>query len=481
LSTWLTAWRRRDEPAATDSVLELLVVAGADAGSRFTLEGDEILIGRGEPDSGRIGAIRLTDRSISRRHAFIRRAPDGTIVEPVAGAANPLRVNGHETPRARLAVGDRLELGRVVIEVRARPGLNLTGIADRSPRLAIDASEATELRPMQTQVAELVVLRGPEGLVGTRHPVLLGATRIGRGDDVQIRIPERGVSRVHAELSVEGRGLVLVPRSATNPTLVNGFAVLDRAVLAEGDEIQLADQVVLGVRMTAAGGPLSREAAPAPASGLIHGMARKLELEREIEAFQVMGSFLDVDVVGSRGMKAAGERPEHIIVSFERFRAWVGGICVEFGGQVLNSNGDELMCFFERPPQAVLAGSAILARLAAFNRDQNLLGRPFRFRLGVHTGESLVDLAAGVAYSEVLDLAGHIQKCAEPDSLVISEATLVALPRRIAVTEIDDPRGDAGRLFRVEGRLEAADLAGPEPTQIVGSGPAGSGAGRAGD
>ncbi len=298
---------------------------------------------------------------------------------------------------------------------------------------------------------------------------------------MQIRIPERGVSRVHAELAVEGRGLVLIARSATNPTLVNGFVVLDRAVLAEGDEIQLADQVVLGVRMTSDGSRGSRDAAPAPAAGLIHGMARKLELEREIETFRVMGSFLDVDVVGSRAMKAADERAEHIIVSFERFRAWVGGICVEFGGQVLNSNGDELMCFFERPTQAVLAGSVILARLAAFNREQNLLGRPFRFRLGVHTGESLVDLAAGVAYSEVLDLAGHIQKRAEPDSLVISEATLAALPRPIAVTEIDDPRGDAGRLFRVDGRLEAADLAGPDPTQIVGSGPAGSGAGRAGD
>jgi len=175
-------------------------------------------------------------------------------------------------------------------------------------------------------------------------------------------------------------------------------------------------------------------------------------------------------------MKNAAERPEHIIVSFERFRTWVSGICVEFGGQVLNSNGDELMCFFERPSQAVLAGSAILARLAAFNREQNLLVRPFRFRLGVHTGESLVDLDAGVAYSEVLDLAGHIQKCAEPNSLVISQATLAALPRRIAVTEIDDPRGDAGRLYRVDGALEPADLAGPDPTQIVGSGSAGSGA-----
>lgn len=476
MSTWLTAWRNRDEPGSAESIIELLVVAGADAGARFTLEGEEILIGRGEPESGQVGLIRLTDRSISRRQAFIRRDAGGTFLEQIPGAANKLRVNGVETGRARLVVGDRIELGRVAIEVRARPGLNLTGLnlSGLEPAVPGDsgtsaANERTELRPMPAQAAELVLLRGPEALVGARYPVHPGVTQIGRGDGAHVQIPERGVSRVHAELALEGRTFVLTPRSGTNPTLVNGLAVEGRTVLAVGDEIQLADRVAFELRLASAGGTIARETA-APPSALIHGMARKLELEREIESFNVMGSFLDVDVVASRAMKGGGERPEHIIVSFERFRSWVAGICAELGGQVLNSNGDELMCFFESARQAVLAGSAILERLADFNRDQNRLGRPFRFRLGIHTGVSLVDLEAGVAYSEVLDLAGHIQKCAEPDSLVISQATLEALPRRIAVTEISDPRGDAGRLYRVDGPVRSVDLAGPDPTQVVRSG-----------
>ncbi len=473
MSTWLTAWRNREDPGSADSIIELLVVAGADAGDRFTLEGDEILIGRGEPESGQVGAIRLTDRSISRRQAFIRRDAGGTFLEHIPGAANKLRVNGVETGRARLAAGDRIELGRVAMEVRTRPGLNLTGLnlsglepVEQGEPGECAANEKTELRPMPAQVAELVLLRGPEALVGARYPVHPGVNRIGRGEGAQIRIPELGVSRIHAELAIEGRTLVLMPRSSTNPTLVNGFAVEGRTVLAEGDEIQLADRVVLGLRFASSSRDTARESAATP-SALIHGMARKLELERDIESFNVMGSFLDVDVVASRAMKGGGARPEHIIVSFERFRAYVAEICAALGGQVLNSNGDELMCFFESARQAVLAGSAILERLVDFNREQNLLGRPFRFRLGVHTGVSLVDLAAGVAYSEVLDLAGHIQKCAEPDSLVISEATLEALPRRIAVTEVSDPRGDAGRLYRVDGTVRPADLAGPDPTQVV--------------
>lgn len=481
MSTWLTAWRNREDQGWASGILELLVVAGADAGARFTLEGDEILIGRGEPESGQVGAIRLTDRSISRRQALIRREAGGTILEHISGASNPTRVNGVEASCLRLAVGDRIELGRVVIEVQARPGLNLTGIAEPTglhsappapptpsgKPATIGTAEATELRPMRVQVAELVVLRGPDVLAGERFPVQLGVTRIGRGEDAQVRIPELGVSRLHAELVVEGRSLVLLPRSTTNPTLVNGISVLDRTVLAEGDEIQLADRVVLGLRISAAGRDGSRGVAGGASSGLIHGMARKLDIEREIESFKLMGSFLDVDVVASRAMKGAGERPEYIIVSFERFRSYVSEICREFLGQVLNSNGDELMCFFESADQAVCAGSAILERLDAFNREKNLLGRPFRFRLGVHTGLSLVDLAAGIAYSEVLDLAGHIQKCAEPDTLLISEATLAALPRRIAVSEIVDPRGEAGCFYRVDERVGSRDPGGRESTQLV--------------
>ena len=53
--------------------MELLVVAGADAGNQFTLEGNEVLIGRGQPESGQTDVIRLDDRSISRKQAWIRR------------------------------------------------------------------------------------------------------------------------------------------------------------------------------------------------------------------------------------------------------------------------------------------------------------------------------------------------------------------------------------------------------------------------
>ena len=62
-----------------------------------------------------------------------------------------------------------------------------------------------------------------------------------------------------------------------------------------------------------------------------------------------------------------------------------------------------------------------------FNNEENLLPKPFRLRLGIHTGESLVDRQHGYAYSEVLDTAGHLQKQAETNGLLASKHTYEAL------------------------------------------------------
>jgi class 3 adenylate cyclase len=109
----------------------------------------------------------------------------------------------------------------------------------------------------------------------------------------------------------------------------------------------------------------------------------------------------------------------------------------------------------------VLAGSAILERLADFNRDLNLLSTNFKFRIGIHTGVSLVDLEAGIAYSQVLDTAGHIQKVAEPDALVISQMTMDALPRSIPATPVSKMKGEAGQLYRLDRFLHRSDLEAP--------------------
>ncbi len=492
VSTWLTAWRNRKSQESGVPVMELWVVAGADAGCQFTLEGDEVLVCRGQPETGQTDVVRLQDRSISRRQAWIRRDASGTSITHIESASNPTLVNGREIDTARLSEGDRIEMGRVAIDVHARGGMNLHGLTEimegavreaplggtspeqtrtserlaetttitGSPERVHPEGEVTEIRPMQVHLGELTIVRDVDMAASgrsTTFPIGMGVMRIGRGEGVEVPLAESGVSRLHAEIAVEGGRIVLIQKSRTNETRVNGFPVLDRVELDDGDEIRLADRVVLGVRLNRPGRSSSNAV-----SGSNYGLSRQMEdkiyLDRSIEDYNVMGTFLDIDVVDSRGMKGSGARAEHIIVSFERFRAYVAGICGEWDGQVLNSNGDELMCFFESASSAVLAGSAILERLDDFNRDLNLLSQDFHFRLGAHTGISLVDLAAGIAYSEVLDTAGHIQKQADPDTLFISQTTLESLPQRIPVTPAGELMGERRLLYRIDGTVQLSDL-----------------------
>jgi class 3 adenylate cyclase len=178
-------------------------------------------------------------------------------------------------------------------------------------------------------------------------------------------------------------------------------------------------------------------ATQAPGAGsLAQAMQARIELDQRIEQrFVRLGTFLDVDVVDSYGMKSEETRSERVVVSFERFRAFVGHEIVGQHGQVLNSNGDEVMAFFEKADDAVATARSLLTGLDVFNASQNLLPRPFRVRMGAHIGRSAVDLRAGIAYSPVLDIAGHLQKAAPVGGLMASVELFEALSDRDGFTK----------------------------------------------
>jgi len=398
-----------------------------------------VTIGRGRTAVGRPGEIRLREPSVSLEHARIRLADGSAWLEHVPSATNPTRVNGRSIQRESLAPGDKIELGKAVLELRARDGVTLTTLlAPTDAQLDADLTVPMQVVPPADC---LVLVEGLPELRTRRFELAAPATVIGRAGDCDVVLPEPGVSRRHAELVRRDGGLVLLHHGRANQTLVNGVPVGESRIVRHGDRIQLADQVVL--RLELGDSSDERVLAPKASTGSLRTrMEEKLERDREIaERFELYGSFLDVDVIDSYGLKSEDEGPARVIVSFERFRSYVRRLVEEFEGLVFNSNGDELMCFFDNPYQAVRAGSAILERLDEFNRGENLLQSPFRFRLGVHTGTSLVDRERRVAYSHVLDVAGHMQKSARPNSMLISQDTMRALPP-------DLPFEAAGKLER---------------------------------
>ena len=445
---WFSKFQRssKDDAGALPDLrdaraLELLVVEGLDAGSRFTIDTREVRVGRGLADARRADSISLRDPSVSPLQALIRNLRARTEIEHLAEASQPTLVNGRPIDRETVTSGDRIQMGRVVCELRARDGLTLSGLV--RIREALTAQTAIPAQASGTSITEvraaaplasLVLLEGVPGDEGREYPLHGLRNRVGRSAECEIVISEPGVSRRHAELVWEGNDLYLVHQSATNPTLVDGYPVRDRVALGGGARIQLANRVVLRVDWNASHRSLQSR------------LEEKLVRDQEIaEEFGFRGSFLDIDVVDSHGIKVAAESPEHIVIAFERFRSFARGVVEEFHGEVLNSNGDELMCFFEEPLHSIRAARALVDRLDAFNESENVIARPFRVRQGIHTGECLMDREHGVAYSPVVDVSGHLQKHAPENGVLVSDATLRSLP------EIERPGFEAADPLEADG------------------------------
>lgn len=63
-----------------------------------------------------------------------------------------------------------------------------------------------------------------------------GSNIIGRGNDVDFRLPDTGVSRKHAEIIWNGQDAILVDLQSTNGTTVNDTPI-ENWLLADGDVI----------------------------------------------------------------------------------------------------------------------------------------------------------------------------------------------------------------------------------------------------
>ena len=84
----------------------LVAQSGPDAGKSFALAAGDNLIGR-EPDS----KVLLTDGTVSRRHALIRKERDRLVVFDL-GSQSRTRVDGESISGHRLSHGETISVGR---------------------------------------------------------------------------------------------------------------------------------------------------------------------------------------------------------------------------------------------------------------------------------------------------------------------------------------------------------------------------------
>ena len=139
---------------------------------------------------------------------------------------------------------------------------------------------------------------------------------------------------------------------------------------------------------------------------------------------------LSLDVVHSREVKASGTALQ-AQATFDAFHRWVLEKLNLYGCRSYTWAGDGLMAMFQKPEPAVAAARALIDDLSDFNRDHKLVNRDVQLRIGIHTGPVLPheevmtgeSHALGKVASDTFDYAGHLQKNAAPNRLVISEVT----------------------------------------------------------
>jgi hypothetical protein len=85
----------------------------------------------------------------------------------------------------------------------------------------------------------MLILREGQG-VGTRWVIDHDNMIIGRGEDSDVVLPSRQVSRHHARIRRSGGQHILEDLNSKNGTFVNGQELIESYTLQDGDEIQIA-------------------------------------------------------------------------------------------------------------------------------------------------------------------------------------------------------------------------------------------------
>jgi adenylate cyclase len=100
-------------------------------------------------------------------------------------------------------------------------------------------------------------------------------------------------------------------------------------------------------------------------------------------------------------------------------RAVFAAVVSEYGGRVVNRSGDSILAEFPNVPNAVKCAVVLQEKLATLGGGSAEVA-PLRLRIGIHTGNVIVD--GDDIYGEDVVLACRIQEQADPGGISISQA-----------------------------------------------------------
>jgi pSer/pThr/pTyr-binding forkhead associated (FHA) protein/S1-C subfamily serine protease len=254
--------------------------------------------------------------------ARLGRSPECTVVVtgPGAGVVSALHAElqfgGGEWRVADLGSrnGTYLNERRVHAPVAVRPG-DVIGLGESGPRFEIAA--VVERPPLPPTLPERPGLPAGDraygitlldGGTGRRYEAAGVRIRIGRGHECEVQVAagaDTTVSRVHAELSVDPSGsLVVRDAGSRNGTLVNGERVTTPLPVRLGDRIMLGPGgpvLVVDGLGTAPQLPVARPAARPARSGVVRVLGQALEQAKQERRAGKRGSAAFVRAVAAQG------------------------------------------------------------------------------------------------------------------------------------------------------------------------------------
>ncbi len=155
------------------------------------------------------------------------------------------------------------------------------------------------------------------------------------------------------------------------------------------------------------------------------------ETKRKLDEMGRDLAFLAIDIVDSTGMKVDEEKAvvQH---DFMQYRNFVSQILADHECLKSTWTPDGVMTCFPTVDGAVQTATAVIGGLEEFNRDVKQMKRDFMVRCGVNAGFVIFDesMPLEMISDRAIDIAGHMQKYAEPNTVNIAKPAIEPLMER---------------------------------------------------
>jgi class 3 adenylate cyclase len=162
------------------------------------------------------------------------------------------------------------------------------------------------------------------------------------------------------------------------------------------------------------------------------------EAKKKLDAMTNYLAFLSIDVVDSTGLKE-GEEKEIVELDFKKYKNFVENILS--ANECLKSTWtpDGVMCCFTTVDTAVKTAREVITGLEYFNQRAKVIRGNFRVRCGINAGSVYFNESIPLEEmsDHVIDIAGHMQKHALPNSIWIAKSIIETSQERANFTPTD--------------------------------------------